>query len=106
MRSPAKLTLLTFPSVSRGGDETEGKDQIGITSMNGTGQKARQIQDFLGGAVVKNPPTNTGSILALGRPHIPQAPQGSHCNRKPMHCNQEQPPLTATRGSPYTAVET
>lgn len=42
-RSPAKLTLLTFASVSRGGDEMEDKDQTGIKSMNGTGQKARQI---------------------------------------------------------------
>ena len=88
MRSPAKLTLLTFPSVSRGGDEMEDKDQTGIKSMNGTGQKARQIQDFLGGIVVKNPPANTGSIFALGRPHIPQMPQQEKPLQQEAHAPQ------------------
>ena len=23
-----------------------------------------------------------------------------HCNEKPMHCNEQQPPLTATREKP------
>ena len=30
----------------------------------------------------------------------------SHCNEKPAHCNQEEPPLAATRESPHAAMKT
>ena len=30
----------------------------------------------------------------------------SHCNEKPAHLNKEQPPLPATRESPYAATKT
>ena len=29
-----------------------------------------------------------------------------HCNEKPAHCNEEQPPLTTTRESPRAATKT
>ena len=30
----------------------------------------------------------------------------SHCNEKPAHCNEEQPPVAATRESPHVATKT
>ena len=30
----------------------------------------------------------------------------SHRNERPAHCNEEQPPLAATRGSPHAATKT
>ena len=32
--------------------------------------------------------------------------KGSHCNEKPVHCNEEKPPLTTTRESPGAATKT
>ena len=78
--------------------------------------------------MVKNPPANagdTGSIPGPGRSHMPRsnrahAPQllktarlepmlrnkRSHCSEKPTLCNEEQPPLVATRESPRAATKT
>ena len=86
------------------------------------------MQDFPGGAAVKNPPANagdTGSSPGSGRSHMPQSnwarvPQllkpeclepvlrnkRSHCSEKPTHQNEEQPPLTATRESLHAATKT
>ena len=69
---------------------------------------------FPGDSVVKNLPASardSGSIPGPGIPHVPQLlkPKGlkpvlcsnkSHHNQKPMHCNEEEPPLTATREKP------
>ena len=67
--------------------------------------------DFPGGRVVRNPPAgagDTGSIPGSRRSHMPRSKQAhapqllkptclepvlcnkrSHCNEKPMHCNEE-----------------
>ena len=81
-----------------------------------------------GGAVVENLPANagdTGSSPGLGRSHMPRSnwarePQllslhvWSLCSatgeardsERPMHCDEEWPPLTATGESPCTETKT
>ena len=82
---------------------------------------------FPGGAVVKNPRANAGdtdSSPGPGRSHMPRskarAPQllkparlepvlrskRSHHNEKPAHHMEEEPLLSATRGSPRPATKT
>ena len=74
---------------------------------------------FPGGAVVENLPANagdTGSSPGLGRSHMPQLlkpaclepvlHKRSHRNEKPVHCNEEWPPLTATREILHAETET
>ena len=87
---------------------------------------------FPGGSVDKNPPANAGfdprsrkspqagEQLSLCAPSSEpaccdywslhpsaRAPQRKPtCNKKPMHCNKEQPTLTATRAIPCAAMET
>ena len=72
------------------------------------------LQDFSGGAVVKNLPANAehmGSIPVWEDPTCRGATKPvrlepvlhnkrSHHNEKPAHRNEEKPPLAATRESP------
>ena len=85
-------------------------------------------QGFPGGAVVENLPANagdTGSSPGLGRSHMPRSnwarePQPlslrvwSLCSatkrgrdsERPVHRDEERPPLAATRESPRTETKT
>ena len=86
------------------------------------------MQGFPGGAVVENLPANAGdmgSSPGLGRSHMPwsiwaREPQllslrvWSLCSatreaaivKRPAHCDEEWPPLAATRESPHTETKT
>ena len=47
-----------------------------LTSIEWPSSKRRQVMDFLGGIVDKNPPANAGDkglIPGLGRFHVPQS---------------------------------
>ena len=74
------------------------------------------VRTFLGGPVVKNPPTNAGgmgSIPGLGRSHMPRSHnywrpcalgpvlcnKRSHLNEKRVHQDEEESPPAATRES-------
>ena len=80
-------------------------------------------QDFPGGPMVENPPSSAGDVgLIPGAGKTPHAEeQGSscatateptlqskktHCCEKPAHGSNEQPLLSATRGSSCTATKT
>ena len=77
--------------------------------------------------MVKNPPANAGHGFKPWSGKIPHAAEQlspcattteparlepvlhnkrSHCNEKPAHHNEGQPPLTATRESPHAAMKT
>ena len=86
-----------------------------------------EAESFPGGTVVENLPANagdTGSSPGLGRSHMPRSswarePQllslrvwslcsatGGRDSERPVHRNEEWPPLAATRESPCTETKT
>ena len=87
----------------------------------------KHCRDFHGGAVVENLPASTGDMGSspdLGRSHMPRsnwarepqllslrvwslcsATRGHDCER-PVHHDEEWPPLAATRESPRTETKT